>query len=156
MYTTLLYILKSNCFSAMFTSVTPSVYIARSYAATMSLFLSKRQHTLLNFFYSLILLQLKNADFVKVFQPNWVLFMHKTPELLRALPPAPPPQLHFSLLRPFLSAPIAVQIIFLEWSLSIIPALNNGGRFDETSRIFCGHNNFPEMNGGISVCEKTK
>ena len=28
---------------------------------------------------------------------------------------------------------------------------NNGGESDETSRIFCGHVNFPEMNLGISV-----
>ena len=27
---------------------------------------------------------------------------------------------------------------------------------DETSRIFCGHVNFPEMNWGISVYEGTK
>ena len=27
---------------------------------------------------------------------------------------------------------------------------------DETSRIVCGHVNFPEMNGGISVYEGTK
>ena len=46
MYTTLLYILKSYCFFVTFTSVTPSVYIARSYAATMSLFWSEQQHTL--------------------------------------------------------------------------------------------------------------
>ena len=26
-----------------------------------------------------------------------------------------------------------------------------GGGFDETSRIFCDHVNFPEMNEGISV-----
>ena len=26
--------------------------------------------------------------------------------------------------------------------------LNNGGESNETSRIFCGHVNFPEMNGG--------
>ena len=46
MYTTLLYILKSYCFFVTFTSVTPSVYIARSCAATMSLFWSEQQHTL--------------------------------------------------------------------------------------------------------------
>ena len=26
-----------------------------------------------------------------------------------------------------------------------------GGESDETSRTFCGHDNFPEMNGWISV-----
>ena len=30
------------------------------------------------------------------------------------------------------------------------------GESDETSRIFCGHVNFPDMNGGISVYERTK
>ena len=48
MYATLLDILKSNCLSATFTSVTPSVYIERSYAATMSLLWSERLHTRLN------------------------------------------------------------------------------------------------------------
>ena len=34
--------------------------------------------------------------------------------------------------------------------------MNNGGESDETSRIFCGHVNFSEMNGGISVFGGTK
>ena len=34
--------------------------------------------------------------------------------------------------------------------------LNNGGGSDETSRTFCDHVNFSEMNGGISVYEGTK
>ena len=33
MYTTLLYILKSNCFFTTFTPVTPSAYIAHSYTS---------------------------------------------------------------------------------------------------------------------------
>ena len=31
---------------------------------------------------------------------------------------------------------------------SFPPVLNNGGESNETSRIFGGHVNFPEMNGG--------
>ena len=39
----------------------------------------------------------------------------------------------------------------------LTPLNNSGmGESDETSRIFCGHVNFPEMNGGISVCGGTK
>ena len=31
-----------------------------------------------------------------------------------------------------------------------------GRESDEISRVFCGHVNFPEMNGGISVYRGTK
>ena len=33
---------------------------------------------------------------------------------------------------------------------SFLPVLNNGEESNETSRIFSGHVNFPETNGGIS------
>ena len=36
------------------------------------------------------------------------------------------------------------------------PLNNKGKESDETSRIFCGHVNFPEMNGGMSVNGGTK
>ena len=35
-------------------------------------------------------------------------------------------------------------------------SLNNGGESNETSRIFCSHVSFPEMNGGRSVYGGTK
>ena len=44
----------------------------------------------------------------------------------------------------------------------VSPSLNNGGKgggggvCDETSRIFCGHVNFSEINGEISVYGGTK
>ena len=47
MSTTLLYILKSNCFTIIFTSVTLSIYIACSYGS-ISLFWSEGQHMLLD------------------------------------------------------------------------------------------------------------
>ena len=72
--------------------------------------------------YSLIL----NVDFDTIFKPNFVLFTHKTPT--RALPwtrweaysaPQTPSCIFHTLavrkgLRPFLSAAIYIQIIFLE------------------------------------------
>ena len=37
------------------------------------------------------------------------------------------------------------------WIMASSPLPEQWGESDETSRIFCGHANFPEMNGGISV-----
>ena len=39
----------------------------------------------------------------------------------------------------------------LSWTI-----VRGGGESDKTSRIFCGHVNFPEMNWGISVYGGTK
>ena len=36
------------------------------------------------------------------------------------------------------------------------PSMNSCGESYENSRNFCGHVNFPEMNGGISVYGGTK
>ena len=46
----------------------------------------------------------------------------------------------------------------LSWYHPLLPNIGEvgGGESDETSRIFCGHVNFPEMNWGISVYGDTK
>ena len=47
-----------------------------------------------------------------------------------------------------------MEALLLLWKLIASTLLNNGGgggESDETSRIFCGHVSFPEMNGEKGV-----